>query len=123
MEYGKRSIRQIVSDMGKLSVHGLYFYKHKKPILVWYGNQKDIYSETSYSRWKRIDGKWVCRWIHCAIPEEYRIPEVEKYEFDGEYILPERVFNLILNCFDFDYGRSISDYYYMLSDIMSMSDM
>ena len=122
MKYNNRSIRDVIDDMRKLGLSLMYFYGHKKPISIWYGKPDDKCCEISYSRWKHINGRDVCRKIHCYIPEEYRIQELDKYGSDGEYVLPERVFNLLLACFHFNYGRSISDPYYRNVDMMELCE-
>lgn len=120
--YGKITIRRIIADMRKIGAHVIYFHGYKEAINVLYGKPGDRYCEYSYSHWKHINGTDICRNIHCTIPEVFRIPEIEKYGIDGEYVLPERIFNLLLNCFRFDYGRSISDPYYMYVDMMEMAE-
>lgn len=122
-------IREIIFEMRKLNAHAMCFYGHRKAINLMYGKPNDYYCEYSWSRWKRIDGKYICRRIHCCIPKDMMKPEIEKYRIDkdfdfdfGEYIIPERVFNSFMQWFDFDFTRTISDPYYMMVDCLETDD-
>lgn len=127
------TIRRIIDQMRKISAHALYLQGCNIAVNLMYGKPDDIYCEWSFSRWKNINGKNVCRQIHCNIPKELITPEIKKYCIDkeylndarfkfGEFIIPERVFNGWLSGYKVDITRTISDPYYMMVDCLEMAN-
>lgn len=127
------TIRQIINQMRNFNIHALYLEGYKVAVNLMYGKPGDIYCEYSYSRWKNINGKDVCRRIHCNIPKEIITPEIKKYCIEkdelsnpyftfGEFIIPEWAFNDWLSRYVVDTTRTISNPYYMMVDCMEMED-
>lgn len=120
-------IRSLLKDMKKVGTHEICFYKHKSIII--YGDLcgKDEYSSDSW--WKYINGKRVCRKIHCYIPKSIcnLYPEIKEHVWDTYdngcvCSLPERLMNLIINTLHYDSYMTISAPYYMMVDSMDMME-
>jgi len=115
-------IRKCIEQLNKVGSH-----------IVHCNNGARIYlfvGEQDYSYSKRINGKEVFRHIHCLVSERdkaIKIPEIEKYSLiyssGDDYILPERIMNLLINCNGgIDEYLTISAPYYMMVDTMSMME-
>lgn len=117
MEY---TIRQLITKMSAIPTNALYLKECKTAVNLMYGRPNDRECEYSYSWWKTINGKPVCRYIHCYIPRELFTPEIMRHCIDKEYInndefkmlpfiLPERKFNDWLSRYTVDYWNTITD--------------
>ena len=104
-------IRQLIAEMSEVESHNLYFYGHTEPIFIVCISPDDKLKEISFSKCKKIDGKDVCRHIHCGIPPEYQTCDIEcyrnKYYHYDDYVLPERAMNSLLSRYSVDIQRTI----------------
>jgi len=105
MRYRDMTIRKAIEQLQKVGSHIVHCRNGAKIYLT---SMND--DDQTISQYKTINGKRVCRNIYCFISEEDRvrkIPEIEKYSlkhncgeyvFDEDnYILPEKVMNLLIS--------------------------
>lgn len=129
MRNSQKTIRQLIPEMQKVGSSALFFYEHKEPIRIFCGKATDVYGLDTFSKWKSINGRPVCRKIHCIIPKEFYdiagITVYKKYMLDEwdddvarECIISERRMNEILSCLRLDHYRNIGEHYYAMVDSM-----
>lgn len=127
------TIRRLINQMRKIYAHALYLKGYECAVTLMYGDPRDIYCEYSFSRWKNINDKDVCRQIHCNIPKKLVTADIEKYCISkedfrnprlsfGEFIIPERIFNGWLSGYVVNITQTISNPYYMMVDCLEMAD-
>ena len=110
----KINIREMIQKLQNVHSNKIYFEGFMNPIELYLHDWTRHYwtyveKEESYSVWKLINGKPVCRWIHVHIPEEYGIIPSKFIIGNGyrDYLIPERDFNSLFSGFKVNFWSTI----------------